>query len=71
MIYYKGLKKLFKSSGHSYKELQEILGIHWVTLNRLANAKHCGDYNISLKALDKICAYFKVKPGDILKYRNG
>jgi DNA-binding Xre family transcriptional regulator len=69
MIYYKGLKKLFEGSGYSYKQLGEILGIHWVTLNRLANAEDCEAYNISLKAIDKICAYFRVQPGDILIYR--
>ena len=67
MIYYKGLKKLFEESGHTYKELGEILGIHWVTLNRLAIATGCEDYNISLKVIDKICSHFRVQPGDILR----
>ena len=71
MIYYKTLKKLFEESGYTYNELQELIGVHAITLIRLANADHCNKYNISLKVLDKLCAFFKIQPGKLLEYRKG
>jgi len=68
MIYYKNLKRLFEGSGYTYKKLGEELGIHWVTLNRLANAENCDEYNLSLKSIDRICTYFNAPLGDLLEF---
>lgn len=67
ILYKKRLKELFKASGLSYKQLAKELDLHWVTLIKLANAKDCGKYNISLKSLSTICAYFDIQPSEILE----
>lgn len=68
MIYYKNLKKMFEGTGLTYRQLGEKLGIHWITLNRLANSSDSEAYNVSLRLIDKICTYFNVPLSEILEF---
>ncbi len=68
MIYYKNLRKLFEGTGLTYRQLSHELGIHWITLNRMANSSDSETYNVSLRLIDKICAYFNVPLSDILEF---
>jgi|GEM_PF-6936632 len=69
MIYYKNLKKMFEGTGLTYRQLSEKLGIHWITLNRLANSSDSEAYNVSLRLVDKICTHFNVPLSDILVFK--
>ena len=68
MIYYKNLRKLFEGTGLTYRQLSHEMRIHWITLNRMANSTDSEAYNVSLRLIDKICAYFNVPLSDILEF---
>lgn len=68
MIYY-SIGKRIKESGVSYRKLAEVIGLSYATIANLANAKNQDDYEVSSYALDKLCAYFKLQPADLLKYK--
>ena len=70
MIEFK-LKEIIKKRGYegvSYRKLAEDLGISHVALWKMMNGE---PYNPSLEMLDRLCVFFKCKPGDILEYRKG
>lgn len=47
------------------KEIAEAMGIHRVTLSKIANNKR---YNVGVDTIEKLCAYFRCGVGDILEY---
>lgn len=51
-----------------YRALAKAIGISHVALWKIANNE---PYNPSLEMLDKLCAYFKCAPGDLLEYKKG
>ncbi len=51
-----------------YRALAKEIGISHVALWKMANNE---PYNPSLEMLDKLCAYFKCAPGDLLEYKKG
>lgn len=69
MIYY-SIGKHIKESGVSYRKLAEAIGLSYATVANLANAKNQEDYEVSSYVLNKICAYFKLQPADLLKYKS-
>lgn len=67
MIYYK-ISELLKSSGKSYRQLAKDTGISYVTISKLANAVTNEDYEVCTGILDKLCAYFKKQPGQLMTF---
>lgn len=64
------LKELIKKRGYgetSYRKLAKEIGISHLPLWKMVNGE---TYNPSLEMLDKLCHFFKCKPGDILEYKN-
>ena len=47
----------------TYKEVSDATGIAQSTLSRMKSGK-----GIRYDALDKLCAFFGVQPGDLLEY---
>jgi putative transcriptional regulator len=65
------LKEIIKKRGYesvSYRKLSEEMSISHVALWKMINGK---PYNPSLEMLDKLCTFFKCRPGDILEHRKG
>lgn len=59
------LKEIIEKRGYdqtSYRKLSKEIGISHVTLWQMLNER----YNPSLEMLDRLCKFFKCKPGDIL-----
>jgi len=48
-------------------KLAKEIGISHLPIWKMANGEA---YNPSLEMLDKLCKFFKCKPGDILEYKN-
>jgi DNA-binding Xre family transcriptional regulator len=62
------LKEMIEKRGHgkaSYRKLAREIGISHVTLWQMLREK----YNPSLEMLDKLCKFFKCRPGDLLEQR--
>lgn len=60
------LQELIKKRGYesmSYRKLSKEIGISHLPLWKMAKGE---PYNPSLEMLDKLCQFFKCKPGDIL-----
>lgn len=68
MIYYK-IPQLFEKSGKSYRQLAGEIGLAYVTIAKIANARTAKDYDLGSRVIDKLCRYFKCKPEDVLQYR--
>ena len=68
MIKYSIVEHL-KGSGKTYRELAKEMGLSYATVSKLFHAKTQADYELTVYALDKICRYFKLQPGELLKYR--
>ena len=62
-ISYKPLFKLLIDKGLKKSELKELIGISLPTLAKLTKGEP-----ISGTTIEKICAYFKCQPGDIMEY---
>lgn len=63
------IDELIKKKGFEEKSLRSIakeMGISHVTLWDLLHKKN---YNPSLAMLDRLCEFFKCKPGDLLEYK--
>lgn len=63
------LDKIIKNSKYkdlSYRKLADEIGVSHVPLWKMI---HNEPYNPSLEMIDKICEFFKCKPGDLLEYR--
>ena len=63
------LRELIKKKGYkgaSYRKLAKEIGISHLPIWKMANGEA---YNPSLEMLDKLCSFFKCKPGDILEYK--
>ena len=61
------LQELIKEKGYegvSYRKLAQEIGISHLPLWKMAKGE---SYNPSLEMLDKLCRFFKCKPGDLLK----
>lgn len=52
----------------SYRELAKAIGVSHGPLWKMAKGE---PYNPSLEMIDKLCAFFKCKPGDLLEYTKG
>lgn len=65
------LRELIKKKGYegvSYRKLAKEIGISHLPIWKMANGEA---YNPSLEMLDKLCRFFKCKPGDLLEYVKG
>lgn len=65
------LKEIIKEKGYgdwSYRDLSKAIGISHLPLWKMATGE---PYNPSLEMLDKLCGFFKCKPGDLLDYKKG
>ena len=65
------LRELIKKKGYesvSYRKLAKQVGISHLPLWKMVKGE---PYNPSLDMLDKLCRFFKCKPGDILEYKKG
>ncbi len=65
--------KLLKKSGLSYRGLAEEMekrgiGVHYMTLFQLSKAKTHKDYNLCAETIERICAYFRCQPNDVMRY---
>lgn len=68
MIHYQ-IHKQFKESGKSYRTLAKEIGLAYVTIAKLANARTQSDYEITTYVIDRLCRYFKKQPSDFLAFR--
>lgn len=50
----------------SYRDLAREMGVDHVTLWKMMKGK---PYNPSLELLNRICAFLKCQPGDLLEYK--
>ena len=62
-ISYKPLFVLLAQNGMSKTDLREKVGISTNTLAKFAKNEH-----VSGDTLEKLCAYFRCQPGDIVEY---
>ena len=63
------LRELIRKKGFesvSYRKLSKEIGISHLPLWKMVKGE---SYNTSLDMLDKLCRFFRCKPGDILEYR--
>lgn len=63
------LREIVAKRGHGdkpYRQLAKEIGISHVPLWKMLNGE---PYNPSLEMLNKICAFLRCQPGDILKYK--
>jgi DNA-binding Xre family transcriptional regulator len=63
------LKEIIDEKGYgdwSYRALAKEIGVSHLPLWKMAAGE---PYNPSLEMLDKLCSYFKCKPGDLLEYK--
>lgn len=61
------LRELIKKKGYegvSYRKLSKEIGISHLPLWKMVNGE---EYNPSLEMLDKLCRFFKCKPGELLE----
>ncbi len=70
------LREIIKKRGHEgvpYRDLAKKLGISHVALWKMLNQdeRQKKAYTPSLAMLDKLCTFFKCKPGDLLEYKRG
>lgn len=68
MIYYK-IGKMLKESGKSYRALAKESGLAYMTIVKLIQAKSQDDYDVGAYSIDKLCAFFKCKPEDLIYYK--
>ena len=65
------LAEIIKESKYkdlSYRELAKEIGISHLPLWKMAMEK---PYNPSLDMIDKLCDFFKCRPGDLLEHKKG
>ena len=62
MIIYTKLGKILENRGMTWKDLQKAdIGLN-------APYKFSGNKDINTKLIDKVCAFLKVQPGDIMEW---
>ncbi len=63
------LREIIKRKGYgdySYRKLAREIGISHLPIYKMMNGE---PYNPSLEMLDKLCTFFKCKPGDLLEHK--
>lgn len=65
------LAEIIKESKYkdwSYRQLAKAVGVSHLPLWKMVMGK---PYNPSLEMIDRICDFFKCKPGELLEYKKG